>query len=55
MAKPQSKSAPIDTRNLTVEQRREMFLAARKKEDANYQILDQRLCGRTRPVWSHHV
>ncbi len=39
MAKPQSKSAPIDTRNLTVEQRREMFLAARKKEDANYQIL----------------
>jgi RecA/RadA recombinase len=44
MAKPSKsapKSAPQDTRNLTVEQRRELFLAARKKEDTSYQILDK--------------
>lgn len=39
MSKPTQKSAPIDTRNLSVEQRRELFLAARKKEKPDYQIL----------------
>lgn len=42
MAKPTPKSVPTassDTRNLTVAQRREMFLAARKKEEPDYQIL----------------
>lgn len=44
MAKPSKstqKSAPQDTRNLTVAQRRELFLAGRKQEDTSYQILDK--------------
>src|SRR5271157_6279357 len=39
MSKPSQKSAPIDTRNLTVEQRRELFLKARKQEKPDYQVL----------------
>jgi RecA/RadA recombinase len=39
MAKPTQKSAPIDTRNLSVEQRRELFLKARKEEKPDYQVL----------------
>jgi RecA/RadA recombinase len=39
MAKPQQKSAPIDTRNLTVDQRRELFLKGRKEEKPDYQVL----------------
>src|SRR5271170_5394529 len=42
MAKPSKsapKSAPQDTRNLTVEQRRELFLKGRKTETDSYQIL----------------
>src|SRR5271157_6122358 len=42
MAKPSKstqKSAPQDTRNLTVEQRRELFLKGRKQETESYQIL----------------
>src|SRR5271163_1795752 len=42
MAKPSKsspKSAPQDTRNLTVEQRRELFLKGRKTETESYQIL----------------
>jgi RecA/RadA recombinase len=39
MAKNTQKSAPVDTRNLTVEQRRELFLKARKAEKPDYQVL----------------
>lgn len=39
MAKSTQKSAPIDTRNLTVDQRRELFLKARKEEKPDYQVL----------------
>src|SRR5271157_2296803 len=39
MAKSQQKSAPIDTRNLTTEQRRELFLKGRKEEKPDYQVL----------------
>jgi len=39
MAKPAQKSAPIDTRNLSVDQRRELFLKGRKEEKPNYQVL----------------
>jgi RecA/RadA recombinase len=39
MPKPQQKSAPIDTRNLSVEQRRELFLKGRKEEKPDYQVL----------------
>ena len=39
MAKPQSKSPLSDTRNLTVEQRRELFLKGRKAEKPDYQVL----------------
>lgn len=39
MARPTQKSAPIDTRNLTVEQRRELFLKGRKEEKPDYQVL----------------
>src|SRR5271155_6095639 len=38
-AKPAQKSAHVDTRNLTAEKRREMFLAARKEEKPDYQVL----------------
>jgi RecA/RadA recombinase len=41
MAKQEKKSAPIDTRDLSVAQRRELFLGARKKEAPSYQILDK--------------
>jgi RecA/RadA recombinase len=43
MPKSASKSAPSSSelRNLTVEQRRELFLAARKKEEPSYQVLDK--------------
>ena len=36
---PQKPASSSNTRNLTVEQRREMFLAARKEEKPDYQIL----------------
>src|ERR1700675_2266495 len=40
MPKATQKSVPVaDTRNLTADQRRELFLAARKKEKPDYQIL----------------
>jgi RecA/RadA recombinase len=39
MPKATQKPAPADTRNLTVEQRREKFLAARKIEKPDYQVL----------------
>src|SRR5271157_4425373 len=38
-AKPTQKSAHVDTRDLTAEKRREMFLAARKEEKPDYQVL----------------
>ena len=40
-SKPAQKSAPQDTRNLTVAQRRELFLKGRKTETESYQILDK--------------
>lgn len=38
-AKPTQKSVSSDTRELTAEKRREMFLAARKEEKPDYQVL----------------
>src|SRR5580658_6069191 len=39
MAKSTQKSVPVDTRNLTIEQRRELFLKARKSEKPDFQVL----------------
>jgi len=39
MAKQQKSAPPADTRNLTVEQRREIFLKARKSEKPDFQVL----------------
>src|SRR5277367_6486398 len=38
-SKPTQKTDHVDTRNLTAEKRREMFLAARKEEKPDYQVL----------------